>query len=275
MSFLSELIQNSPEWYAWRNAGLGASEIAAVKGVCPWKTPYDIFQLKMGRAKNKESFVTRHGHEAEAKARARYELVSMRDMTPACAIHPRYEICRASLDGVSSDGKRILEIKCPKSLKTLEEIKKGKVPEHYMMQVQYQLAVTGADVADFFVYHEDTDQHELKEVKPDLDLQGELIMAALLFWGTYVEGDTPPPLTDRDIKVIDDDPEVAELCDLIFKNKMSASKAQMNEWKQMAVSIAGHPKIRCGQVQIATVKRNGVFSYHKLTLLMESGETVG
>ena len=267
---LSEFSQNSPEWYEWRKKGIGGSDVPAVLGICPWKTPYDIWLSKTNRAREYSNSATRHGHETEGKARARYELIAMEDMRrDICAVHPKYEVCRVSLDGIRDDGRLILEIKCPKSRITIDEALLCKVPDHYTAQIQYQLAVTGADECHFFVYHEDSDEHALVSVTPDIEYQGRLIAIVLDFWAKHVLTDSPPPLTNRDVKVVEGNAELAELCRLIEKNKDSANKKQMNEWKAMAVMIANHPKFRCGNVQISTVQKNGKFSFHKLTITKE------
>jgi predicted phage-related endonuclease len=195
----------------------------------------------------------------------------MEDMhRDVCAVHPEYLICRASLDGISHDGKRVLEIKCPRGLETLNAARAGKVIDHYWPQVQFQLAVTGADSLDFFVFHEESKEDALVQVMPDVAYQGKLIAAVLEFWALYVATDLPPPLTERDVKEIPiTHDEIAVLSDLIKKGKDTLTKAELDQLKARAVNLAGHPKIRCGDVQISTVLRKGEFSYHKLTIRKE------
>lgn len=269
-----ELLQNSPEWFEWRLGGIGASEVSAILGVCPYNTRYDVWLVKTQRQKGFDvnSFFTVHGQETEAKARARYEMLAMTDMNPSCGTHPKYSICTASLDGVSNDGKLILELKCPKSTKTLEAAKAGHVPDHYYPQIQYQLAVTGADEADFFVYHEESGDHALVKVKPDIAYQGKIIAEVLKFWEQHILTDSPPELTERDVKVIENDRELAKLCEMIIaaKEAPTTTKKQMDIWKAMAVQMAGHPKMRCGDVQISTVNRDGKFSFYKLNISRKS-----
>jgi putative phage-type endonuclease len=262
------MIQGTSEWVEWRKSGIGASEVPAILGLCPYDgTPYKVWQVKTGRSKGFEgNSFTEHGKETEAKARARYELITMETMEPACATHPKYKICIASLDGARSDNKLILEIKCPTGTGTLEAAKSGKVPDHYWPQVQYQLAVTGADLLHFFVYHEKSGEDALVEVRPDLKYQGEIIAKVLEFWEKYIVTDTAPPLTDKDVKLIEDDPTIKLFCENLLARKENMSKTALDELKAEIVRMAGHPKMKCGKVQISTVLRKGVFSYHKLTI---------
>lgn len=269
MTSHSKMIQGSPEWHAWRMGGLGASEVAAVIGVCPYNTPTDIWLVKTGRKKGFEgNSFTEHGKETEGKARARYELKHMEDMTDAIVVHPAFPICRASLDGVRADGKLILEIKCPVGHSTIDAAKAGKVPDHYWPQVQWQLAASGADECHFFVFHEASGEDALVIVKSDVSYQGKIIAECQAWWDKYVVANVPPPLTERDVKEIAGE-EIEVICDLIKTSRDSMSKSELDKLKAKAVAIAAHPKMRCGSVQISTVLRNGKFSYHKLTIQKE------
>jgi len=58
--------------------------------------------------------------------------------------HPTLSCFGASPDGITELGKMV-EIKCP----WRREIKIGEVPEHYMLQIQGQLAVCGLDECDY------------------------------------------------------------------------------------------------------------------------------
>jgi putative phage-type endonuclease len=265
------MIQDSPEWHQWRLSGVGASEVPSILGLCPYGgTPYKVFNVKTGRAKGFEgNAFTEHGKETEAKARARYELLTMEDMPPACATHPEFKYLIASLDGWNQESKRILELKCPKGMSTLEAAENGKVIEHYVPQVQAQLLVAGADDLDFFVYHEDTGRDALVPVKPDLAMQARIVIEVGKFWNEYVLKDIAPPLMPEDVKLISDDGRIKELCEKLIAAKAQLKKSELDTLKADIVTLAGHPKMRCGRVQISTVNRNGKFSFHKLTITEE------
>lgn len=262
---LESIVQGSPEWHAWRLKGIGASESAAILGLCPYNTPTDVFLDKKGRGEIFEGNVaTQRGQDLEGKARAMYELISMEDMPPRLAVHPKFDFLRASLDGLSPDGKKILEIKCP-GAESHEKAKAGIVPDHYMIQIQHQLAVTGADSCDYFSYSYKDGSYALVEVLPDLEMQGKIVFMTQEFWLNNVLKDVPPPLTDRDVKTVDDE-RVKEICEKLATEKDSLKKADADALKAEAVQLGGHPKIRCGRVRISTVNRSGKFSYHKLTI---------
>lgn len=249
---MNSIIQNSPEWHARRLRGVGASEVAAVLGICPYNTAYQLWQVKTRRVEGFEgNSFTLHGQETEGRARARYELLTMEDMPPAFAQHPKYEVCFANLDGINSDNSLILEIKCPKGRSTLDSALANTVPAHYIPQVQYQLAVTGADLLHFFVYHDETKQQALVEVKPDIEYQGMLINEVLKFW-EFVKTDTPPPLTDRDVKEITNNTVISAHCALLKELKDNKkAKVESDKLKAKIIELGGHSKIRCGDVLIS------------------------
>ncbi len=263
-----DLVQGTEAWHQFRKKGIGASEIAAIIGVCPYSTPLMVFNVKTGRSAGFEgNSATQRGSELESKARALYEILSMEDMEPACVIHPKYEIIRASLDGITADKTKILEIKCL-GKDSHAAVKAGQIPPHYLPQVQYQLAASGADRCDFFSFGAD-ESHGLIEVLPDIEYQGMLVAKALEFW-ELVKADTPPPMTDRDFKIVED-PAVVELCEYLIKWKDSIRKEKLDKLKAQIMELSGHPKMKCGVVQISAVNRLGKFSYHRLTISENAG----
>lgn len=252
MMDLKDIAQGSERWLQWRKDGVCASEIAAVIGKCPYSTPYQVWCDKLGIGERfKGNFATQRGTELEDLARSRYELMNMEDMPPALAIHPKYEICRASLDGINAERTRILEIKCP-SLATLELAQKGELPEHYVCQTQWQLAVTGAEVNDYFVYYDKTQTSALVEVKPDVSFQGFLIAQAFAFWEKYILTKIPPSLTHKDEK-IDESEEMTKLAGILIEldgDKKKPATNLRNEIKKEVIKLGGHSRVRCGRVLV-------------------------
>ena len=50
MTQIVKLVQGSPEWHEHRRNHRNASETPAVLGVSPWTTPFQLWQIKTGRA---------------------------------------------------------------------------------------------------------------------------------------------------------------------------------------------------------------------------------
>lgn len=267
--------QNTETWLEWRKQGIGGSDLAAILNISPHSnaTPRNVWRIKKGIAPDVTSFIFEKGHETEKKARSRYELISMEDMNPGTAVHPKYEVCRVSLDGISEDRKKLLEIKLL-DVEAIEKAKQGIIPEYYVPQTQYQLAVTGADVLHFFGYHEATDSFALVEVFPDLKYQGELIAQVLHWWDKHIIGNVEPDLTPKDVLEVEDNQALINLCTLIYNERETLTKNELKPLLAEVIEIGGHTKIKCGKVRVSTVLRNGKFSYHKLTVEKENAANV-
>lgn len=265
--------QGSEQWLEWRRNGIGASEVAAILGVCKYSTPYQVWREKTGRGRSfAGNFATQKGTELEGAARARYELFNMEDMPPAIAVHPKYEICRASLDGIRADGKLILEIKCP-GRESHETACANLVPDHYIPQCQFQLAVTGADELHYFSYYDKDQTSALVVVKPDLDYQAMLVAKALNFWKEHIVSDIAPSLTEMDVKIVDD-PEVVSICAKLIDQRDLLSKEKLDEMKRQVIQLGGHSKVRCGRVLVTCYKAAEGKPVLRMTITKEEAQNV-
>lgn len=201
MSTILTLVQGTDEWHQHRILYRNASETAAVMGVSPWVTPYQLWEIKTGRRSQEVSFAMQRGTDLEPAARAAYELATGNIMEPVVMVSGDYS---ASLDGVSLPGDLILEVKCPvkgRESETWKEAEAGKVQPHYYWQVQHQLMVTGAAKADFYVF--DGEEGIVVEVLPNPQDMEQLRLAWDDFW-IFIRTDSPPPMTAMDTVIRED-----------------------------------------------------------------------
>jgi len=207
--------QNTADWLAWRKTGIGASDVPVILGVSPWRTPYQLWQEKTGRSEGQmENSAMARGKALEAQARLAYESTTGEAMQPAERTHAMLTFMRASLDGISLDGKTICEIKCPGKDDHAKAVA-GEVPEKYGQQIQAQLFVSGAERCDYYSY--DGSSGVIVSVLPDVEKQTQIVEACKAFW-QHVTSDTPPPLCERDER---DDAEW-----MLAASAYSAAKAQ-------------------------------------------------
>ena len=147
MSTIVNLVQGSTEWLEYRRSMRNASETAAVLGVSPWVTPYQLWQLKTGRREQAVNAAMLNGTALEPQARSAYELETGHVMQPLVMQDGEYS---ASLDGITLQGDLIVEIKVPmkgSSSSLWRAVEAGEVPCHYVSQIQHQLMVAGAAAA--------------------------------------------------------------------------------------------------------------------------------
>ena len=147
-----ELEQGTPEWIEWRHKGIGASDAPIIMGENPWKRPEELLREKRGPARdsNKNEAMSR-GIMLEPQARSCYIARTGNDVKPACLQSNQYPWLRASVDGISSSGNVIVEIKCGESVYR-HTSQYGCVPDYYYGQLQHILAVSGLASLDFWCY---------------------------------------------------------------------------------------------------------------------------
>lgn len=145
-------IVHSPEWLEYRRSRRNASETAAVMGLSPWGTPYQLWLEKTSRANAKVTQAMQRETELEPSARSAYEEQTGLVMQPLVIEDGTYS---ASLDDMALAGDLVLEIKCPMRgtrSDLWQDVSQGQVPEHYRLQVQHQLMVSGAEKAHLWVF---------------------------------------------------------------------------------------------------------------------------
>lgn len=192
-----DIEQSTIQWHEWRGKGIGSSEIAAVMGKSPYKSAHRLWLEKTGRAQPEDlsqNPIVQKGVRLEPEARHHSNTYYDREFAPCLFQHDEYSFMKYSADGYDDVTGEILEIKCPQS-KTHELAKAYQMPEHYRLQVQYGLLVSGASLARFVSYRpEDEIMLAGIEVLPDYELHKEMICAAKTFW-ECVEKDLPLPGT--------------------------------------------------------------------------------
>lgn len=186
-------------WLEARKRGIGGSDVAAIMGLSPWKSPLEVWLEKTGRAdapdlSDKESVAM--GTELESVVldmyRRRHPDHAAQRVNAILTSTVRLW-AQASLDGIVRDpelGWGVLEIKTGSK----ESEWADGVPLHYLTQVTHYLSVTGyqfADVAaligDFGLHY-----HEFRVMRDEEDLRA-VVERVDEFWADYVEKDKMPP----------------------------------------------------------------------------------
>ncbi len=195
--------QNSKEWYEWRNQGIGSSDAPVIMQVSPYKTPYQLWEEKMGYKQDlpKSLYILEKGHETEKKARAIYEITYGVKAPPTVFTHRTYLFARASLDGWVKEKNRVVEFKL-QGVENHEATIQGKIPQQYIYQVMHQLMVTEAKFCDFVSYCPDHDQKfAVAQVERNESLINDLIIEEKKFWESVQVG-KPPAFIAKDFKTI-------------------------------------------------------------------------
>jgi putative phage-type endonuclease len=255
--------QGSPAWHEHRRRYRNASETPVVLGVSPWKTPYQLWQEKLGLVESSVTAAMRHGGELEPAARAAYEARTGFVMQPLVLLDGEYS---SSLDGVTLGGERIVEIKCPykgQSSALWQAVEGGgHLPEHYQLQVQHQLMVSRAEIVDVFIF--DGSDGILLEVLPDPTAWPRIHEGWDAF-AQYMATKTPPPLCDRD-KRTREDSEWLSAAAHYLDIKLAAEQAQkaLSEAKERLAAMTAHTSESGGGVTVTRYWKAGAIEYKRI-----------
>jgi putative phage-type endonuclease len=150
-----KLEQGTSEWKQWRLGGFGASDIPTLMEENPWKSIQTLLNEKAGDGGDYQNSAMRRGTMLEPEARREYCKNVGFNVGPICLQHKDYFWARASLDGISSDAKSVVEIKCGDS--AYRKAQHGEIPKYYYGQLQHILFITGLDVIDYWCYIRERD----------------------------------------------------------------------------------------------------------------------
>lgn len=186
-------------WLEERRKGIGGSDIAAVMGLSPFKTAYQVYREKRKEVEDwSGNELTDWGKRMEPAIRQWYSDQTGRDVRLPDKImyHPKHPHMLASLDGFTDDG-RIVEIKTARSGKNWGEPLTNQIPDYYAVQVHHYMTITGFEVADIPVSIAGGSP-ELYTVAADKEISEMIIEACAKFWERVVNGNPPEPVTYAD-----------------------------------------------------------------------------
>lgn len=198
------VLSNRATWLAKRSLGIGASDAAAVLGVSPWHSPLSLFYTKRGEAPENQgqAFARRLGLELEDPIARLWSGETNRQFVrpaPGCFWldqHATRPYMLASIDGLcahtptDSDLDDVLEIKTAAISKAA--IWQDEPPIDYIVQVQHQLAVTGAKFATIAALIGGV-QLRYADIERDDEFIAMLEAACEEFWRRVELNDPPPP----------------------------------------------------------------------------------
>lgn len=251
--------QNTPEWLELRKNHIGASDGPIIMGDSPWKTPYQLWQEKLGLAEQPDaSWAMRRGTELEPIALEAYNTHTGNNASPVVLFHSKISYMMASLDGLSEDKKIVVEIKCP-GKEDHETAKNGKVPAKYKAQLQHQLEVANTDVLHYFSYREG--DFALVEVKKDQKYIDKLLKKEAEFW-EKMQNLEAPKLTNKDF-IEKADQEWAETAD-DWKCVHARIKDLQNiekELKKKLIRLSGGESCKGSGVTVQKIIRKGTVDF--------------
>lgn len=268
--------QNSDEWLEWRRKGIGASDLPIIMEAVDWKTPYQLFEEKLGIADHSSGndFIQKKGHALEPIARDRYKILTGRHIGPQVFEHLTDTWKRASLDGWNEVEKGVVEIKFTgkemHSLTALQSI----IPPQYLPQVYWQTHVTNAKWLDYASYYvapeDDYEMGNLAVVRLEIDQEymDEVVKAGTDFW-KLVQTKKAPKLTKNDVVKIEDEKAI-ELVKLYIEADKSMKQFEVvkDTVKAELIKFAKiHPKTSIANLKITRSLSKGRVDYKRVPMI--------
>ena len=217
----------TPEQLASRRHTLGASEIAAVCGLDPFRGPWDVWADKMGIDIRQPFSEADMGHLFERPLLEHYSRTTGVALTyPDTLIHPLHKWVSATPDGLARD--RVVQCKIV-GMNMAHKWDAG-VAEYVVCQVQWEMFVTELPLAVVVACVGGTDYRAL-DVPADLEIQQSLFDLGREFWEQHVLTGVPP------------DPDASEACRKAISSRHRKVSADMIPASRELVEMARKHKM--------------------------------
>ena len=182
---------------------IGGSDVAAVLGQSRWKTPLQLWAEKTGEVEPKDLSgieAVELGTDLEDFCAKRFERKTGFPVrrTGSTYVHKVHQFMRCQVDRLLTGTDYLLEVKTCSAWKE-KEWSGDEVPAEYILQVQWQLMITGKTLGYICVLI-GGQKFLYKEIHPDQELHDMMKERAIAFW-KMVEDRTPPSamLGDDDV----------------------------------------------------------------------------
>ena len=200
------------QFHADRRTGLGGSDLGAIMGLSPYRTPLDVWMEKTGRhTPEVDGIHLRHGQWNEQFIADEYTRATglKTQRYNALLRHPEAPLIGHVDRLIIPEGAKIAsyktEIRTDRGLecKTASAFAAGRdsewgpsgtdqVPQSYLLQVAAYQALTGCPQWDLAALIGNADLR-IYHFARDLELESYLLEEASRWWRDYVIADTPPP----------------------------------------------------------------------------------
>jgi putative phage-type endonuclease len=207
------LPQRSPEWFSWREKGIGSSDAGVLMGVNPYRSITELWLEKTKQVIRKplDSVDTLRGKRLEDHALRLFIEKAGIEFSPMEVEHSKFSFVKASLDGGNWEHKRLVEIKCPREYNHEKTKRYEYIKPEYVAQMQHQFIATGFNAGHFLSYFDSEDGSGgdlvALEVFPDPIYMGELLDREIRFWECVSKNIQPNPwdFTPWTVPIIQDD----------------------------------------------------------------------
>lgn len=262
MKIIEGIEQGSKPWHDLRADHIGASDVATILMLDPFKGVNGAFGLWLEKTGQKAPWkgneATAHGHDNENEARLAYAAEVGDAVVPMVAVcdTPGFEFLMCSLDGWREESRVCAEIKCPIEAGTFREAKEGTIPEHYQAQIQTQLFVTGAARADYYCWFRG--EGVLIPVEFDKSWWDITIAPEVQeFWRRVQAKDWPKPVGELQATTDEFNVWAAKMAAILQNEREIAARKQDHIRQGTRQFFANYAKISGGGIEVQRVYKRG------------------
>ncbi len=260
VEILRDLEQGTAEWLSLRTTKITATDAAVIIGASHWKTRIQLYNEKISDTPITTFVNTRmkRGTDLEPIARQLFCIQNGIEVYPRVVTR---EWAMASLDGMSDDGKYIVEIKCPGEKDHVLALN-GKVPDHYYPQLQHQLYVTG--LQSIFYYSFDGTDGVTIVVKRDDAYIEKMVEEEKKFYECLINK-TPPEPCENDY--IERNDELWNQCASQWKfvsEQIKSLEKEEEHLRKQLIFLAADSNVKGGGIGLCKIQRKGSVDYGKI-----------
>lgn len=178
------------EWLQARKSGIGGTDVAPILGLSRYRTPWEVWADKTGKATTEETDAMRRGRNMEPVVRAEYEHYNETTVDHGSHLFTRSGVFVASPDAL--DGDTVVEFKTANyfAFKTWGET----IPMDYWLQMQHYMYVLDKPDAVLSVLVGGSDYREIP-VARDNDYYNTYAKPLEEWWNVHIVGGTEPAKT--------------------------------------------------------------------------------
>lgn len=189
-------IKDRSDWLLKRKIGLGGSDMSAIMGVNPWKTPLDIKldkEMQLITESTSESMI--FGNKLEPVVADTYaERFNKKLSTPVGLYqHDKYDIIVGTPDRLIDGERKGLEIKTSSISSIWGANNSSDIPEYYRIQCEWYMAIMDYDEWDLAVLINGHD-FRVYNIKRDLNREKILIETAVNWWDKFIVNNEFPEI---------------------------------------------------------------------------------
>lgn len=181
-------------WLELRRTGIGGSQAAAVVGMSPWASPFNVWSEIVEGYRQPETEQMRRGNLLEPVAAAVFTADSGLKLLPSIfARHPGHPWMIGTPDRLIEGGKAGWEGKSadPWTRKKWGEPGTDQVPVHYLLQCHHYMAVMNINLWYLTCFFS-RDEVPTYKIARDYELEKRLIERLGAFWREYIQPKIAP-----------------------------------------------------------------------------------